>query len=365
MSHSESTEIQSLTRPVRPRQTRGNNESQHHQVKWYVPSAITIYDDLFNIEKRMLEKSGTMYNYVATHLLACRIYYAVLFHIRILLARQGANLATNDEKEVIKRFDEVFHIDTLPIHSELVENFRDVTPYQIQSHDTCAIAPTEQEFIFYEFSDHGHGKVLTTCEIPASHAAQPSPKLGLHLLRWYIWNINQPDDDSLPDITQRLAFITLGTDQFNANVRYNSDTARRKTLQHLFSNPIFKHPLPTPGGLNIELLNKLRHCDPPPRIHASTRSTSRSQELLTELLVQNGITWFNQVKYVVSHLCTLSEGFSFFSEVNLPYYSEELEYALKFIEEQGTPDADSGYPSFGIWMSIFSSSADYQIPNPE
>merc|ERR1712000_783287 len=68
---------------------------------------------------------------------------------------------------------------------------------------------------YFTNSPIGHGKVLTTCEIPASHAAQPSPKLGLHLLRWYIWNINQPDDDSLPDITQRLAFITLGTDQFN------------------------------------------------------------------------------------------------------------------------------------------------------
>lgn len=360
-SRSEISQFRNSTRPTRHRQTRNGPTTQHRQVKWYEPSALLIYDTLFNIEKKMLESAGTHRNYVAVHLLACRIYYAVIFHMRILMARRNAQVATPDEISVLEQFNATFHTDTLPIHTELIELFRDALPFQVQHADNCAIAPTQQKFVKFKFSDSQHGKVLQECEVPAPHIFSPSPRLGLHLLRWYLWNINQPEDDSLPDIGQRLAFIALGSHEtFQVPDHHESNNLRRKTLQALFSNPIFKHPLPTPGGLNIELLAKLGDSDPP-QIDPMANHADRSTELLSELLVNNGTHWFNQMKYIVSHLCTFSEGFSFTDELDEPYYPEEMEYVLKLHEEQNVSKSEIGYPSFGIWMSIFSSSTEYPV----
>jgi len=357
----ETVPVSQLSRPTRTRRQRLRDEEPTVQVKWYQPTAICIFNALYELEKQTLETAGPMYHYIATHLLVCRIYYAVLFHIRLLVARQQADLSSDDENFAIKEFNEKYHIESLPMHEELVDHFRDTFPSRAPSHGTCGIAPSSPEFPSFEFKHIEGSMVLTNCQIPHSHAAQPSPKLGLHLLRWYKWKLNQDNDEELPDSTQRLSFIALGYQDNGSTTNMNTSIDRKHTLQQLFSNPLFLRPLPIRGGFNIELLRGISRFDDPPIVISPRRSASRKFELLSELLTDSGMIWFNQLKYIVSSVCSFSKGLSLFSEVNLSYRNDELDYSLEFLEQQSVGTNIDGYINFGNWMNVFTASADEDL----
>jgi len=360
--NSELTHSSVPIRPARPQRRHEPRETLVNQTKFYRPNAVPIFDQLFKLEKGTLTRTDLSFRFIASHLMPCRIYYAFLFHLRLLLARKDARVASTIELEVIDELDKLVHINSLPIHAELIDIFRDTFPSRSASTTECAITPEAQNFPRFEVIQTQNGSFhLKDCCIPASHDVQPSPKLGLHLLKWYRWKLEQPHDDDLPDVSQRLTFLTLGTQPSPDVTSVQREPDHDSALQFLFNNPIFKHALPVQGGMNHGLIKSTSKFDLPPAVPTYQEHVSRKTVLLFEMLTDDDCLWINQTKYIVATMSYHTKGLNLFDEVSFPYGKTELQHALNTIEKLTLGGFDSSYMSYGQWMNVFHTDVEEPI----
>jgi len=363
---SNSTEHNRVALVDRTRRTRRNvptvQNDEQRSMKEYIPSGAELFAKLFTIEQSLTNVDGTMSTFVQTYAFTCRVYYTFLFHVRLIQARIDAGEAHPAEAEAIRYIDEQVHINTLPIHDELVETFRLTFPAVQVNRHTNGICPTEPRYTTFEFTSYKNKppRIVTTL-ISEQHSLQPSLRVSFHYLRWLFWNKDSTNNENLPSISDRLNFLVFGHPTTNLRCDPTNELKFRETMQVLFANPVFKETFLNVPGVTYQSLADLDELCIPPEIKPMDKSTPIHEVICNELLYNSDLQWLNHCKYIVSTLCHLTGNVSHFSEVNEPYNEEELRNAMRhvsFVEQNIRP---VHYPDARTWMSIYNDDSEYAI----
>jgi hypothetical protein len=330
-------------------------------MKEYIPSGISLFDRLNTIEIAQTRISGTMSTFAKTYMLTCRVYYTFLFHLRLIQARIDAGTARQTEIDALHHIDERVHIASLPIHEELVETFRLSFPAKRTDSIANGISPAQPLYPTFTLDCRKDGtKVVTQTLFSEQSTFQPSIRTGFHYLRWLSRNKDSYYNDTLPSISERLNFLVFGHSVNKLNATERNENIFNQTMQTFFANPMFRHPLPEVPGVTFELLNSLDELCIPPALLPVIRTAPISNVIQNELLFGSDLTWLNHTKYIVSTLCHLTGHVAHFSEVNEPYYDDELAAAIANATSSEQLPNSQRYYDARTWMTIYTDSSEFE-----
>jgi hypothetical protein len=338
-----------------------NRQNDATSNREYLPNGVPIFTKLNAIELLTYSNSGSMSEFVTRHFVTCRVYYAYLFHVRLIQARIDAGVARTFEVETIQRIDDEVHINSLPVHTDLVDTFRLNLPAVPLSQYSNGLHPMRPEFPTYDFCKHKmlRNQVSQTW-FPTSFAHQPSIRTGINYLRWLYWKKNSSNDDQLPSTFERLDYLAYGVSRQQRVDDSRNDKIFTETLQCYFTNPMFLKPLPNSPGVTQDALSKLTERSIPPPIGPVSGDSRDKSAIMNELLFSDNFEWLNHAKYVISTLCHITDQLSHFSEVNQPYTVEELNDAVDNINHIALSGEPTPYSDARAWMTIFNAEDEYQ-----
>jgi hypothetical protein len=338
------------SRRTRQRHTRAE---ERREVHLYSPNSCHYLDQVFALEQKLEHSNIDFIDSLFAFSLSIRIYYAILFHLRILLAQKEAKTATNEELELVKHFDSDYHIQSLPIHDSMYAVFRETFPACRPSHSHRVVSPEPSDFMTFTTESGTDGIPIRINNFPATHTTQPNPILGMRLLRWFNWKRENPDDSDLPDQLTRLNFMSLDTEvQFQDSTP--QQTADSKAiLDTIFRNPIFRQQLPNGGSFKMDYFRILTTEAIPDRTIPNPHRHRTPSILGTALLMDCQSTWFNELKYIVAMHIYATDVLTLFDTVNQPYTTAELEAYLPAIHELNAQVPQSQTVGSSCWMTPY------------
>jgi len=113
----------------------------HENTNTWIPNALAMFQILnqtrtLSADHRDIQKRHTNYLDYAT-----MVYYCYIFYIQILRARRNANVCTDNERRILKRFEQEFKLETLPIAGPLVPFFTSIVATQLDDEQFAWTAP--------------------------------------------------------------------------------------------------------------------------------------------------------------------------------------------------------------------------------
>lgn len=352
----------SQTHSFDDRQSRGSSTTTQH-VAFYVPDGNRIFDELAKVEVNVIKAAPALVARTLFDTIACRVYYAVLFNVMIILSRLEAGTANSDEEKALNVFDSHMNLRTLPIHSSLVTLFRDTFPRRRPSGSHFGISPEMMNPVRYQLLPNSkNGPCVNRCYITSTHAAQPSPLLGIKLIQWYNWQtLNDSELDELNDIQRITQLFTqfrlpdLPEDNMTHSNQSNS------ILRRLFMNPVFSNKLPMNLVLNKSSIAQQNQSNLPSHTWPPSLSDMSYDDIAHHLLLKDHPRWLTKLKYIVGSSCNMVDELTTFNEVMFAYSPEEARTTFEQNRPLPEPTLRSRHLDYAYWLNMLVRAPDQSV----
>jgi len=343
--------------------TRSSDRNKHrrrqpatHQsiTRDYVPNATPIFEALHKLEKRAVKSAKHFASFVETHIMVCRVYYAFLFHIQLLRARNSANQCELKELAILGKIDEKVHLASLPIHEEMIDVFRLHLPGISSSVHGIGLSPClPHPPRFTEIVDPVTNQTRLEYWITSCHTQQPSIRIGINYLRWVMNKQKIINDENFEvNVSERLDYIVNGKHTVDHPSLDESRYSNPDLLAVLMKNSIFRYPIPVKRHGPPCFYENVQVIEVPSPLETFSATTDILDALSNELLTEDPNHWLNYAKYIVATICHMTSAVYQLSDLDAPLSKEEVQASISHLDGSESPDHDSDYLTYLQWLSL-------------
>jgi hypothetical protein len=221
---------------------------QHDQKSWYLPSSVSLFEVLSNMEEILSGNEELRWvspNYFS---LPVRVYYAVIFYVQVLRAKEQAGTLSKSEGSWLRAFFRRYKDTMCPIAGPLVPILSNIVSCLPDDDQFDYVHPGSLSQGTYSVTHTGNdptqNRTLTTM---ATNHLFPNVPLVASLLRNFCSSAALPNTKF--DASGQFVPFTITTGSGNAGfagVDFPAHVAgtANPAIARLISNPALSHPLP-------------------------------------------------------------------------------------------------------------------------
>jgi hypothetical protein len=218
---------------------------QHDEKSWYIPSCVSTFEVLSNMEEIL--SGNEELRWISPHYfsLPVRVYYAVIFYVQTLRAKEQAGTLTKSEGSWLRAFFRRYKDTMCPIAGPLVPIFSNIVACLPDDDQFEYVYPSIPKTGTYSVVQSGSGHTSSrSTTVLSTHFLFPSVPMVASLLRTFCTS-SALGKHQFDDSDQFVPFkIEEGGDFAGVSFPSHKYKDENPITASLLCNPALSHPLP-------------------------------------------------------------------------------------------------------------------------
>jgi len=215
----------------------------HDEKSWYIPSGITIFETLFQMEDLLIGNEEL--RWISPHYfsLPVRVYYAVIYYVQCLRAKEQSGLITKPEGSWLRAFFRRYKDVACPIAGPLVPIFSNIVSNLPDDNQFDFVTPTIPENGTHRVEQTTDTPPIRTLGVRDVHHLVPSVPMIASILRAFchlaaITNNEMQDGSFVPFL------LSAGGNIAGVTIPAQAPGANDAQISKLLANPTIARPPP-------------------------------------------------------------------------------------------------------------------------